>query len=334
MVKPAKVGTVIALLAIVIAGYTFFLHSSSDHTPVVAHAPGSTDGAPAYASKGLPAPRTGVVPAASSLQSLPAAGLTARLREQMSAAQDLRAFALSAKNRPGEGGYFYARYVANICGRDFTAIGALGAQAIAEKIRTTGTVSTEHLLNADDLPRRCAAFVADEATQIVQEMRSKEATGRDPLLAAERHAFDAFKSRDSQALRTAFEQLARINDPLLWTQHGLYNFIVSGDPEARKETGGFYFDGKVYTPAEESAYAETRLALDLGFCHENEPCELDFVSRIVCSSAGNCASDRYAFLKAQYLANGGDEAGWSRVLVLEKRVRAGVAAGAVSMFVR
>src|SRR4051812_2319619 len=53
-----------------------------------------------------------------------------RLLQEYATADNLRAFAIQARARANEGGQFYAYYVANICGRDYTAIAQRGNAAI------------------------------------------------------------------------------------------------------------------------------------------------------------------------------------------------------------
>jgi hypothetical protein len=252
---------------------------------------------------------------------------------ELSAAADLRAFALSALSRPAEGGHFYARYVAIACGLNFPAIRRMHDDSVAAKLSEHGTISPHQLAAGDNLPRRCASFVGDEVAQILEKVQAHDADGQDPLIAAERQARNALKSKDPAALRQAFAALQQVNDPLLWTQNSLPHTFAASDPEARK-SGGIYFDGQVLTHDDPLSFLETRLALNLGFCIPELPCASDYQVQMSCLFDGHCVADRSEWMKAQYFAGGGTDAGWTRVIALQNRIRAALSSGNTSMFVR
>lgn len=258
---------------------------------------------------------------------------SAQLLREFAAAQDLAAFARQALRRPAEGGHFYARYVASQCGRDFAAIARLGEAAVQKEIGLTGSVPAWRLELMQDLPRRCASFAPGEASSIVAGLKARSYDATDPLLVAERDLIAAARSRRPEALRPAVRRLMRIDDPLLWTDHRLYDSVAQADPEARSRLG-LFLDGRVVSAADEPGYLEASTALDLGFCTPGLPCAADDLLRIVCASGGACASDRDRQAKDLYLASGGSEAGWRRVTALADRIREARRSGAVSMFVR
>ena len=232
------------------------------------------------------------------------------MAKELAGSGDFRAFALAAMKRPQEGGYFYARYVAGICGRDFALLGRYAAQAISNEVSQNSTIAASRLTAMESLARNCAGFTSGEASRLVADIEQASDRAADPLLSVESRALQAVQSRDLDQLRAAFAALARLNDPLLWSQKRLYELIVSSDPEAAKVSGGFYFDGKVYSPDDRAAYTETKFALQLGACRDGEACAIDHLVSFICAvGSGACASDRNAFVKSQYVASGGTQAG-------------------------
>lgn len=272
-----------------------------------------------------------LLPAAAAAQ--PPARPSAQLLREFAAADDLRAFALSALQRPAEGGHFYARYVASECGRDYAAVARLGEATVQKEIARTGSVPAWRLELMQDLPRRCASFAPGETTSILAGLKTRSGDTSDPLLVAERDLIAAARSRHPEALRPAVRRLLQIDDPMLWTAHRLYDFAAQADPQARSRLG-LFLDGKVISPADQQSHLEASTALDLGFCTPGLPCAADDLLRVVCAAGGDCAPDRERKARDLYLANGGSEAGWRRVTALADRIREARRSGTVSMFVR
>jgi len=256
-----------------------------------------------------------------------------RLLRELAASNNLRAFAVSVMGRPSEGGIYYASYVANICGRDFGPIAKAGNAAIAKEIASNATVSTSRLTMMTELPQRCAAFVAGEPREMLSSLKARAQTSGDPLVAAEQNLIAAWKSGRPDSVRAAVVQLMQLDDPLLWTQHRLYNYVAQFDSEAKKATG-IYLNGKVYTQADGQKLLEVSTALELGFCKRDLPCALDDELKIVCAGGGDCAHDRYEKAKNSVLANGGTEDNWKSVLTLVNQIQAALASRNVSFFVR
>lgn len=271
--------------------------------------------------------------AGSAIAAAPAARPSQRLLQEMAASNDLRDFATSAMSRPGEGGIFYASYVANICGRDFEAIKAAGKAAIAKEVAPGASASTSRLALMADLPRRCSSFATGEASEMVRSLKDRAQTSGDPLVAAEQDLLAAWRSGRPELLRAAVGHLMQLDDPLLWTEHRLYSYVAQFDPEAKKATG-LFLNGKVYTDADGLRYLEASTALELGFCKRGLPCGPDDVLQVVCASAGNCPQDRDAKAKDYLLANGGSEDNWKNVLALMTQIQAALASRNVAFFVR
>ncbi|MES3001295.1 MAG: hypothetical protein V4787_11445 [Pseudomonadota bacterium] len=255
-----------------------------------------------------------------------------RLLREYATADNFRAFALQAKARPGEGGIFYANYVANLCGREYSVIAQRGNAAIAKHIDATGTIPSWQLAKIEYLPRRCSGFLAGEAHALVNELKRVSVTS-DPLLAAEKDLRTAARSGGRDQIRSAMARAMEIDDPLLWTSQRLWDVVAQSDTEAKKSLG-FYLGGVVYSEKDGLKHLEAYTALELGFCKPDLPCALDDELSIICAIGGACAQDRDAKAKSLYLDNGGSEEGWKKVLTLVAQVRTALATRNVAFFVR
>lgn len=262
-----------------------------------------------------------------------AAAPSQRLLQELAASNNLRAFAMSAMNRPAEGGVFYASYVANVCGRDFAVVTKAGNAAVAKEIASNGTVSTSRLSMISDLPQRCSAFIPGEAAQIVSVLKTRAQSSSDPLVTAEKNLLAAWKSGRPDSMRAAVGRLIELDDPLLWTQHRLYDYVAQFDPEA-KSASGVFLNGKVYPANDGLRHLEVTIALDLGFCKRDLPCALDDELKMVCAIGEDCAQDRYEKARNYVLANRGTEATWKAVLTLVSQIRDALSTKNVSFFVR
>jgi hypothetical protein len=261
-----------------------------------------------------------------------AQSISAPLNQEYAAAADLRAFAMQAKTRPSEGGVFYARYAVDICGRDFAVIQRLGAAAMAKEIRATGTVASYRMTLGGSIVNRCAGFVPGEADALYRELAAAPAS-HDPLVAADKEMLAAFHSRNPGLIRAAVTGLIAIDDPLLWTHHGLFALVAQSDPEARKESGVF-FGGVVYTSEPDGKLLEANSALELAFCRPGTACAKDDDLRLMCAAGGACAPDLQTRQMNFYMANGGTEEGWKLVLSMTQQIRDALASKNVAFFVR
>jgi hypothetical protein len=261
------------------------------------------------------------------------AQISQRLQQELGASNNLRAFAMSAMHRPNEGGVFYALYVANVCGRNFPAITKAGNAAIAKEIASKGTISSSHLGMMTDLPQRCSEFIPGEAAQLHSDLKMRAESSGDPLVAARQALIAASKSGRAELLRAAVARLMELDDPLLWTDRRLYDYVAQFDPEARR-VSGIFLNGKVYRSADGHRHLEVSTALELGFCKRDLPCAPDDELRVVCAVGGDCARDRYEKAKQYLPANGGTEDGWKATMTLVNQIQAALAAGNVSFFVR
>ncbi len=260
--------------------------------------------------------------------------VSARLQAELFQARDWRVFVLAAKQRPEEGGYYYAKYIANLCGGNRHALQAKAQESVADAVRTAGTVEPERLKVVEDLASRCASFIPGEAAQIWKELAAKEVDGRDPLVLAERRVLKLLAPSSDPAMhREAATVLLANQDPLLWSQHQLLYHLMAADPQARRAGGGMFFDGKTYAVDEDGA-GELAVAAWLTACGENVRCALDDIMVARCIAGHECAGNARDYLCLDYLANGGTADGYARILALEQRIRAAVLARSVASFVR
>ena len=258
---------------------------------------------------------------------------SAALQSELKSARDWRAFALAAKSRPQEGGYFYARYAANQCGRQMHAIKAMAERSAARKLNSTATLGTAELQSIEVLSTRCASFSEGESSALWAEMRAKESDSLDPLMNAERQFRQALDSGRRELLRDATATLLRLDDPLLLSEKGLLGFVMAADPEGRR-TGTKWFGGKLTTINDESDYSELLYATVLGVCRDNSVCGFDDLMQVACAGGGDCTTDRRTYISNEYLSNGGTAAGLDRILTLASRIRAAIASGSVEAFLR
>jgi hypothetical protein len=255
-----------------------------------------------------------------------------RLSQDYGAATDLRTFTMDAKSRVREGGVFYAKYVANLCSKDFNAIAERARTAVARQIQQTSTVESWRLTQVDALARRCAGFAPGEAQTLARELSGMPAAS-DPLANASNSLRAAAKTGRSDLIRAAMESAMAVDDSLLWTSDRLWDAVAQADPEARKRSG-FYLGGKVYSESDGPQHLEAATALELGFCKPGSLCAADDEVLLICAAGGDCARDRTEKAKSFYFANGGTEEGWKRILALTAQVRAAIASRNVAFFVR
>lgn len=257
-----------------------------------------------------------------------------RLGEELREATDWRVFALSAQTRPKEGGYFYAMYAANLCGRGIKNISEAARLNVQKTVASKGTISLDQLAGASRVSTICASFVAGEAAELYASLREKGQDGLDPIINATQELSAALKLKDNTQIKLAFRALLNTGDPLALSENVTLARILSGDPEAKK-VNGYWFDGKIYSSNDIMEFSGFQFALDLAQCGNGVPCQLDETMMLNCISGGDCTKDRHIYLRNQYVKEGSlSEAQFTQVLALEKRIKQALAGGEVGAFVR
>lgn len=261
--------------------------------------------------------------------------VSAQLQMELHGARDLRTFALSAQGRPREGGYFYATYAINLCGMDVPGLVRHAKQLVEEEVRASSTISSERLAAIEAFSSRCTSFADGEVRQMLDALKAKSTDGADPLVNAHRAIDDAFKSKDTDRIRTAAAKLLAMGDPLLAGEGEMFRRIMWSNPAAKtKGLGAYWFEGQIYSSEDDRVLSEFSLALQLGQCKESAPCQLDEQIQLSCITGGDCKTDRQGYVLAQYRQLGDGEAGFSRVLAIANRIRAALEAGTAESFLQ
>jgi hypothetical protein len=261
-------------------------------------------------------------------------GLSHELRKRLSAATDWRSFAFDAVNRPEEGGYFYATYVANLCGRDSAAIANEARTNADQVVRATGSISMERIEAVNKWSTLCASFTRAEVSDFLNALHARAADGRDPLLAARGEVSRLLRSTDRDALRNAVGALLATDDLLALAHENLIGRVMARSPEADRP-GGAWFDGRLYAH-DTSEFSQLLMAIDLAMCDATAPCPLDDLMLISCTgSVGTCTNDRTEFIRGRYEDAGVDpSAEMPHVLDLTQRIRDAIARKDASAFVQ
>ena len=271
--------------------------------------------------------------------------VSAALATEFKAAKDWRAFALNALARPKEGGYFYARFAANLCGRGMAELSKESKENVTLEINQSGTVSTERIVATERITTTCAGFAAGETAELSRSIPNRADIRDDPLMAAQiaikdalnnlnNLSNDASKNLNSSGFKNAIQGLLDTGDLLVLNESLSLQIAMGTDPEALKNYG-FWFDGKLYTS--DNVLGSTALlgGMKLALCSENQFCQLDDDMMINCITGGNCIPDRHKWLKMRYASEGGMTAEqFQEVEKMERRMREVISSKNASAFVR
>ena len=241
----------------------------------------------------------------------------------LAAAEDLRAFAEMAKQRPELGGYFYEQVAVERC-REVRQI-----QKEYSALPSTSAVEHPKVLARDaalaHLTRQCASFIDSELdlyrfhSPVDQQA---VADGKDPLLKLKTDVLQAYGSADVAAM-------ARSNKAILATQD--MEFIQKSGLGITKD--GYYFDGHVLSGAK-GAQAFSA-ALSLAACELGERCgSEDFIVLKNCATDAICTSSRQETIEAVLRDDQGfTESDVSRVKALSRSLASALQAQDVDKFV-
>lgn len=262
---------------------------------------------------------------------------SAAMQAAFAAATDWRAFAMSALQRPGEGGRYYANYAADLCGRNGPQLKEIIDARTAQGIATSSTVSAQRLAAVEKFFSRCAAFATGET----KEVRSKAfgaTDGADPLVEARNKLFAAHKSKDAAQFRQSALDALRTADPLLLSHEELLLRLMVFDPASQRAIGkDYWFDGETYPQQDDTLRtSELLLAVKLGTCREGALCALDDEIDISCVTGtdASCQTDRSSYLKNLYIENGGNEQSFDNAMRLAAKIRNAIETANVNAFVR
>lgn len=268
--------------------------------------------------------------------------ISAALAAEFKAAKDWRVFALNALARPKEGGYFYARFAANLCGRGMAELSNEAKENVRLEIEKSGTVSTERIAATERITTMCAGFTTGETADLSRSIPNRADIRDDPLMAAQiavkealkNSSKDASKNLNSSGFKNSIQGLLDTGDLLVLNESLGLQIAMAKDPEALKNYG-FWFDGKLYTSDNVFGSAALLGGMKLALCSENQYCQLDDDMMINCITGGNCTPDRHKWLKMRYASEGGMTAEqFQEVEKMERRMREVISSKNASAFVR
>ena len=260
--------------------------------------------------------------------------ISVRLRQELLASRDWRAFAISAMARPQEGGYFYALYATNLCGRDTNALRDAAANAVGTAVASKGTVSAETLAAVDRIVAACASFASGEARELRASVKAMAKDGQDPLVAANLAVEKALAAGDRDVLRNAVGLLFATGDPLAVSSGNVLNRVMASNSGADRKDGQLWFNGKAFGTEDGREYSAVLLAAQMAVCQQDAPCALDDQLSIACVSGGDCTAGRLGYIKSQLDLAGADAPTFERVSSLAGAMRAALASGNVGAFIR
>ena len=257
---------------------------------------------------------------------------SSKLVAELAASKDWRAFALAARARPEEGGYFYAMYVSGLCGMGVVQMPEVPREAIAKTVARTGTISVHMIELTERFMSRCASFAPEEASSVYLETKSLAADHRDPLIEAKRKASTSLDGSDKQLSRETLRNLFALGDSL--ASYGDVLLLRAMTRSAGGQFGEMWFDGTLYDADDPVKISSVRLALDLAACSSQAPCDVD-AQMIYGCMGGFCTDSRTELLRNRYVTQGGmTEAQFAEAVALGKRIRRAVDSGRVEAFVR
>ncbi len=257
--------------------------------------------------------------------------ISAALTQEFAATPDLHAFALRARQRPAEGGLFYAMAAANWCGLAQPQARSLLDEGVAAEIATTGTVTSRHLDVIERTLRRCAGFVAGETETLYRSVAAESANRSDPLLNTMIDLRAAKKGRDVDAVIAAAQRMLDTHDPLFVSANAIWLGSlerVGNQPPVK----GLWFDGFDYRPSPDDA-SVYNIALQLTGCIPGQPCDRDQYLRMSCLTPSGFCPDTPADLYFRHPDAASRPAGFDdRVARLTEGMNRAIEAGNVRAF--
>lgn len=256
-----------------------------------------------------------------------------KLLAELVTAKDWRAFALSARSRPDEGGYFYAMHVANVCGMGVAAMPQLAGKAVSDTVAKSSTVSATQMSMVDKLMSRCASFAPNEAADIFQSTKSASTDNRDPIVNALVSLSTALAKKDAQLSKEALRALLELGDPVAPYKDELLVRVMSRSKETGKP-GDLWFDGTLYGIDDPDKVSALRLAISLAACRGQIPCDIDTDLMLACLGGQICVGTPDDYLHQRYVKQGGmTEEQYAHAVALSTRIRQVVTSVAVEALI-
>ena len=294
-----------ALLALAGATY-FFVQSELTRPGLSAHAVGTSDETPVTLSPQVVALVTerATVPAKSPVGE----SLASRYRTT----DNFRRFIEDAKQRPEDGGYYYAFRALRHC----KVLGNVGGGPTAgqQEYRADVQAARERIRSA------CAPVLREEMEDgYLHEFHERGRRLGDPLLKAATLA----NQGESSARRALIQQGPALSDPLFLSEYGI---ALS---ERRAKSGELYFDGRWWGEGEQELLSAAWLLVPCAFGWDCGGSDLDVVA--ACATSGKCYRDREMLIREELLQ--GDEERLQSVIALRDRIISALEGRRVGAFI-
>ena len=320
----------LALVAVMAAGSAWIWWSHGEQIPSAqSNAIPASTVSRADSSAGIrPAASGGPAPALQASNTRP----SSRLAREFANARDWRAFALNAKTRPEEGGYFYAQQVALQCATRPPADVSNPELGAAAEVARTGTVSTAVIERMARWTALCAGFTEGEPRALFREMLAAAKDGRDPLLNARQKVLSALSGGgNGEQVKPALSALLALDDSLAIDAGGMLMRVMQ---QPSGEAFSFWFDGHMYE-SKDGFDSEVGLASSVAECSGQTFCGVDSELNGACLVGRVCLESRTDFWRDLYVNEyGHTEAQFQKALLLGERMRSAIKAQRVDAFVR
>jgi hypothetical protein len=272
------------------------------------------------------------VPARSDSSASPvnAAKSAAFLRKYESAI-DLRPYVELMKQRPKEGGVYYALLAMQECANGaWLSDSPKDQQALQRHFSKSNDhrIAQAQLAAETRLRSRCSGFTKSEVSSETyrQLLRQGEEMG-DPLITAKMNFLRARESKDGARTSAAMQRVFELQDPQVLSDIGATISTV----RATKGNGVAYvFDGQRYEGKASVIYG---LAWSLVPCAFGAPCDGPLGNSgaaMMCIGQGNCFSNQFDAVRYGTLQ--GDEAAFGEVMALYKRLTEAIRSNNVAAF--
>lgn len=260
-----------------------------------------------------------------------------KLAAEFMKSTDLRSFAIAARSRPAEGGYFYAMYAATLCGSQFATDSQTAIKSIRNLATKAGTVSPLMIAISEKYVARCALFASGEAERLRQDVLTESKNRRDPLVNASEDFDSAFKSRNPDAVKSALQVALKLGDfTLVDSPRPLLELAMSFDAgSGNRAKGDLWFGGKLYNAFEDPIpYSILKIALTIATCTGQTPCQAENSMMLSCLGGQICTDNVTEMLRQQSSGPGGlDDDQFASAQVLSVRIREAISNGNVNAFV-
>jgi hypothetical protein len=261
--------------------------------------------------------------AATSLRpATPQALEAASLAQEMRSAKNLRAFALSAWNKPEHGGRLYSTKVVNACA--FAKTGDDLLRAAQPSVENVGVSDYLRALDAlNHLQAQCGQFSDQELIDYSLSGKVPNAAdaNSDPLYGL---AIAIGTARDAAQRASVREQVLKAADPMLLDDIGMRLSLYPG-PDGRP---ALFFSGTWYPVADSPVLIGAYYLLPCAF---GLSCDKDPSLLVACASGAGCYQSRFDRALREHA--GGNTERYDAIMALYGELTAAVRARDVSRFV-